>query len=329
MELGVYPATRRIADRQGSENAIRATIIAALAYADLFDYPLTLAEIERYQIGTSFTSEQLAQVLNQQVLHQNGHAITGVATDGAFYALAGREGNFATRRERLRDSKRLWRRAAVYSLWASRLPYVRMVAVTGALAVNNIAANPDIDLLVVATAGRVWMCRRALIVLVRLARLLGDDLCPNYIVSESNLALDQRDFFTAHELAQMVPQYGAQTYEAMIRSNDWVRFYLPRGFDSVPAIEKLRVGGARRMVERAAKGKTFDRLEAWELRRLHEKLRASIGAASEVVCSPEQCKGHTGLHRRSVMMRFAARLEELELYERYAPFLVERSISEE
>jgi len=33
------------------------SVIGALAYADLFDYPLTVAEIARYQIATSYSEQ--------------------------------------------------------------------------------------------------------------------------------------------------------------------------------------------------------------------------------------------------------------------------------
>jgi predicted nucleotidyltransferase len=56
------------------------------------------------------------------------------------------------------------------------LPFVRMVAVTGALAKDNVGQRVDIDLLIVAAPGRIWVCRRFLILAVRVARLLGDEL---------------------------------------------------------------------------------------------------------------------------------------------------------
>ena len=42
--------------------------------------------------------------------------------------------------------------------------------------------------------------------------------------------LDQRDLFTAHELAQMVPLYGFGMYREMLAENDWAMEYLPAGF---------------------------------------------------------------------------------------------------
>jgi hypothetical protein len=144
--------------------------------------------------------------------------------------------------------------------------------------------------------------------------MFGDDLCPNYIISESKLSLDQRDVFTAHELAQMVPLSGPKVYREMLRQNDWAKVYLPAAF--------RRTGGTvpsgspaifRRAVERLLRLPVFNRWERWELARLRKKLRPLVGDDAEVVCSPHQCKGHTGLHRQWVTTRYEERLRELGL----------------
>jgi hypothetical protein len=187
-----------------------------------------------------------------------------------------------------------------------------MVAVTGALAVDNIGTRPDIDLLVVAAEGRVWICRRLIIALVRAARFLGDDLCPNYIISARKLDLDQQDLFTAHELAQMVPIYGGVQYRKMIARNAWAFHYLPAAFrtDS-SAVPGIKPGRLRKLAERALTSRLLDGWERWELARLQSKLRPLVGDAAEVICSPQQCKGHTGLHRQWVTERYTQRLSEL------------------
>jgi hypothetical protein len=144
--------------------------------------------------------------------------------------------------------------------------------------------------------------------------LLGDDVCPNYLISEARLELDQRDFFTAHELAQMVPLYGHGVYRKMLNANSWRRQYLPAALAQAAPLEAERSRvGVRRPIERLLSQRVFDAWERWELARLRRKLRPLIGPSAEVVCSPDQCKGHTGLHRRSVMARYKERLEELGL----------------
>jgi hypothetical protein len=291
-------------------SAVARSVLGALAYADLFEYPLTLAQVYRYQIGTRFTQKQLAEALATDLVLARS---ISRSTEG-FYSLAGREIVFATRREREAASAKIWKRARLYSRMLSHFPFVRMVAVTGALAVDNIADNPDIDLLVVTVPGRVWIARRLIVGLVRLARLWRDDLCPNYIISRDNLTLDQRDLFTAHELAQMIPLYGRKLYETMIAQNDWANEYLPEAFTAPRrASGDSRPGLLRKGIEWVLASPVLDGWERWELNRLRRKLRPQVGESAEVICSPTQCKGHTGLHRHWVTTRYEQRMHELNL----------------
>ena len=293
------------------------SILAAIAYADLFDYPLTEAQVVRFQVGTAYSSEEIARTLVS--LSVDGGPI---CRNAEYYTLPGREFLVQIRSERERLSKSLWRRAQLRANWMERTPFVRMVAVTGALSMDNITGKPDIDLLVLTEPGRVWICRRMLIIQVRLARLLGDDLCPNYILSTRNLELDQRDFFTAHELAQMVPLCGHALHSEMLARNSWASRFLPAAFqESGEKLRRARPVTPSRLLEGILASRFFDRWETWELRRLRRKLVRLIGKAVEVVCSPEQCKGHTGLHRSSVMARYGDRLKQLDIYEPFAHLL--------
>ncbi len=307
----------------GIEGAVRSTVLAALAYADLFDYPLTLDELTKYQVGTAFTQSEIARSL---ALPSSGEVISSTRE---FYLLKGREALADLRLRRQRPARKTWRRARLYARVVARLPLVRMVAVTGALAVDNVAEVSDIDLLVVCKAGRVWLCRRQLIILVRLARLFGDDICPNYILSEESLDLQQRDFFTAHELAQMVPISGSEVYSKMLTANRWALRYLPCAFP-VRKVHAPQRGPspARRVMESLLAARALDGWEQWELKRLRAKLRPLLGDTAEVVCSPAQCKGHTGLHRRSAMSRYEQRLRDLGLYDGFRQRVGEAATSE-
>ncbi len=295
----------------------RTAVLAALAYADLFDYPLTMGELCRFQVGTDYSYEEIAGAIDE-LLGEDGP----ISTNGEFYCLQGREETFNIRLQRESASAPVWRRAHRWSRRLARTPFVRMIAVTGALSMNNLSGRPDIDLLVVTEPGRVWVCRRLLVLQVRLARLFRDDLCPNYILSTGNLELDQRDLFTAHELAQMVPLKGGAIHRRMLEQNSWARQFLPGAFGPAQnGPHPIISGSPSRLLERILGLRIFDRWERWELRRLRAKLAPIIGEAAEVVCSPEQCKGHTGLHRASVLTRYGQRLRELGIHKPLAALL--------
>lgn len=300
---------------------VEIALLAALAYADLFDYPLTREQLIRYQVGTNYNADEISAGLIDLERDQRK-----ISTLGKFYALRGSESSVETRKRREGISATVWRRARLWGRFVAATPFVRGVAVTGALSMNNISGKPDIDLLVIAEPGRVWICRRFLIVQVRIARLFGDDLCPNYILSARTLNLEQRDFFTAHELAQMIPISDVHYLNAMLTANSWAGDYLPAATMSSRNQAKRAASLPRRIAERVLSRRLFDPWEAWELRRLRAKLAPLIGRAAEVVCSPEQCKGHTGLHRTSVMVRYRERLQSLGIYEAVAFLFDEAAI---
>ena len=307
MSVTAQPSSAQLfAYSDAAERACEAqAILAAVVYADLFDYPLTIDELVRFQVGTRQSHDQIKAALAAEPLLSNS-----LVEESEFYALRGRENTGGLRTRRTLQSKRLWPKARAYARITAHLPFVRFVAVTGALAVENLGARPDIDFLVVAATDRVWICRRALILLVRCARLFGDDLCPNYIISENSLTLDQRDFFTAHELAQMVPLVGRDYYRQMISSNDWAAKYLPYAFNrSAKRIPNYRRGVIKLLLESLLRLKIFNLWEEWELARMRKQLRPILGTAAEVVCSRSQCKGHTGLHRQTVLTRYVNALK--------------------
>src|SRR5579859_2303669 len=162
-------------------------ILRTLVYADLFQYSLTVAEIAHYLIGAGARPDEVAPVLDTDP------ALAGaLGTRDGFYFLRGREALVDLRTARARAAAGLWRRAARYSRLLRHFPFVRMIAVTGALAMDNVAGHADIDLLVVSTPGRVWICRRLLVLAVHGIRLLGDELCPNFILAADSLALAQQ-----------------------------------------------------------------------------------------------------------------------------------------
>ena len=140
-----------------------------------------------------------------------------------------------------RLSRRLWEQAQFYADWIARLPFVRMVALTGSLAAGNAEDGADIDYLIVTEPGRLWSCRASILGVVYWAARRGVRLCPNYLLSENALALKDRSPYAARELVQMAPLYGLDTFYQMRTANPWVETYLPNAWGfSQPAGSALR-----------------------------------------------------------------------------------------
>src|SRR5437868_8339201 len=101
-----------------------ASFLAALAYSDLFEYPLSISEIATFQVGTEYSLTDVQDWLTRET--QPGGR---VGSHAAYYCLAGREETVASRLRNAKASVRPWKRAHIYAGWLARLPFVRMIAV--------------------------------------------------------------------------------------------------------------------------------------------------------------------------------------------------------
>jgi hypothetical protein len=285
--------------------ALERAIVQTVAYADVFDYPLTADEVHRYLIGLGAGRSTIRAILNTRPPKE-------ISRTGRYFSLAGREASVETRKVRAAKASEYWRKAIHYGRRMSNLPFVRMVAVTGGLAMDNMS-DGDIDYLVITQPGRLWLCRALIVGLVRLAALRGVELCPNYFLSERALVLDERNLFTAHEVTQMVPLAGMGTYQQMRDLNRWTFAFLPNA-DNTPrrlATVEPSSGRTRRFVESALASRACGPLERWEMHRKVRKLGLRGNGHAEAAFGPDWCKGHFGDHGQATLARYAERLDKI------------------
>ncbi len=290
------------------ENAILRTVL----YGDVFSFPMTAREIHHFLI----TDTPCALTDVEAALRDSATLRTLLEQQGEWIALAGRSALFALRAEREAASLSLLTQARRYGLWLARLPFVRMVAITGALSMRNAAdARDDLDFLLVTATGRVWLARAFAIAIVRLARLRGVTVCPNYVLAESALAQDRRDLYVAHELAQMNPLYGFALYAEMRHLNGWSAGVLPNALGPFHAEGECApgrpFGALKRALEWALSGRLGDALEEWESRRKMRRFQAQMAQATHGArLDGERVQGHFNDHGQRVLHEYALRLRE-------------------
>ena len=270
---------------------LQQAILQVAAYADIFDYPLTLKELHRYcRIKATF------QDINDEI-HRSG-LLNHI---GDYYPLHGREALIDQRLRREQISARLWPDAIRYGKLIAQLPFIRMVAVTGSLAVNNTEDPADIDYLIVTDPGHLWTGRALTLALARLAEREGLTLCPNYLITTHGLEFKDRNIYVAHELAQMVPISGMPVYDEIRRRNDWVAELLPNA-DGPP--HGLGLNGSAghtswlkpvlETILRMPPGAWFER---WEMERKIRRLSQDQAFSAESQFSADVCKGHDHGHQ--------------------------------
>lgn len=279
---------------------IEAAIMRTILYADVFHFPLNLQEIQRFLIHDEVTtSTQIENGLKKlaHFLHE----------DDSYYCLKNRQEILEKRKEREAHTQALMNSAKRYGAWFAAIPFVRMVALTGALAVRNPASlQDDFDYLLVTKAGRVWVARLFAVILVRIVRFLGRELCPNYVLAEDELLQKRQDIFVAHEIAQMQPIFGLALYHEMLRCNEWARDYLPN-IDAY-AGQADAASPIKWFMERLLAGALGDWLEHWEYSRKSEKFAEAINDKSSAQVDAKQVKGHFKDNGHPILAQYQARL---------------------
>lgn len=213
-------------------NNILKAILRTLTYADIFDYPLKDKEIWEYlivdkKVNLQSLTEDLARAVDQKLILQ----------DGEFYFLPGRKMIVALRKRRKMASRNKMKIAHRVAGWLKFIPTIKMVAITGALAMDNSEKDDDIDLLIVATKKRLWLTRLLTTFLVELMaerrrpndKEFKDKICLNMFLDEENLPVPQieRNLFSAHEACQLKPIWNrGDTYKRFVRANKWTTRYL-------------------------------------------------------------------------------------------------------
>jgi hypothetical protein len=285
-------------------STLESAILETLAYSDIFEYPLHLNELYRY-LPLCTDVEQLLPVLNSL------DGLLGKKDD--FYFLAGREKIVEIRKQREAHSQKLLHQALTYGWMLGSLPFIRMVALTGSLAVMNSTKDADFDYMLVTAPNRVWTARAFALLLNRVTRSFGHRLCPNLIVSENALAWSTHDLYSARELCQMKPITGIGTYRILMKENEWIKDFLPNAFmesGSLPPKFQKLASGFQKLFELPLRSKLGDQFESWEMNRKIVRFSKQAGFGEETVFNADVCQGNFDHHKKWTQKAFDEKLQQ-------------------
>lgn len=204
------------------------SILQALAYFDIFDYPLTFEQIYQY-LPDKTTKEKLQKDLS---------SIKSIKRKGEFYFLKNQSNNVLIRQQREKASREKLLLIKKISKIFELIPTIQLLAISGALSMKNCEEEDDIDLFVVTKKGTLWSTRLVLLFILELLghrRKKGDKhtknkMCLNMILDEDGFALSKKrqNLYGAHEITQMIPLFERKnTYNRFIIANNWIFKFLP------------------------------------------------------------------------------------------------------
>jgi len=203
-------------------------VLKVLAYFDIFQYPLTAAEIHEYMNIKGITMAdlkfELENLVQRHVLKRTG---TYYYFDDATCVL---------RREQANEySQQLLKETLKYTKIISRFPFVRGICISGSLSKQNAHLDADVDYFIITAKNRLWICR-TLLALYKKIFLLNSRkyFCINYFVDMENLAIIDKNIYTATEIAFLLPVFNSETFLQFLAENTWVSDYYPHKEIEIP-----------------------------------------------------------------------------------------------
>lgn len=198
-------------------------ILSAVRYFSLFRHPVTAAEIHRFH-PVACDPDEVDKGL--QILIDDGQLMR---SPEGWYAPPGKAGWFAERVASRSRALALLERSKRYSRIIAGFPFVRGVALSGSLSKYAAGENADIDYFIITEANRLWIARTLLHLFKKITFLTGHQhcFCMNYFIDESALELDDRNLYTAIELATLLPAYNPNLLQRLAEANPWVLQFLP------------------------------------------------------------------------------------------------------
>lgn len=209
--------------------SIESRILAAILYADIFHYPLTVRELTQWiPSDTPISSRSMnSQVKELVKRHRVGYT-------PPFLYVSGHKKTIQFRIDRLAASTGKWQQIRRTAKLLRYISTIGMVGVTGGLAVNNADNEDDIDLIIVAKQHTLWITRFLATVCIelvskrrhRMDTKVSNAICLNMFLTDGALQLPKKEhgWYTAHEVLQMVPLWQRNhMYTKYLQANSWVR----------------------------------------------------------------------------------------------------------
>ncbi len=331
------------------ETDLERSIFDTIRYFDIFTLPVTAVQIWRSlivdRLGAGVRWHGRAVPSLRQVcetLAESAWLSGRVAGAWGYYCLRTAVVNHTAERyvqarlARHVTAQSKWRIARRAARWLAALPLVRMIGVTGSLALSNTQAQSDIDLLIVVRRGRIWTARLLLLLAAQLMgrrrtyddRQAPDKLCLNHYITDDALSMAPalRSIYTAVLYEHVVPLAGLTVYRRWRAANDvWIKRWLmyPQAWPLAPR-RYVRSGavwrGLKRWMEGWLREPAAAPLEQWAQRMQRRAMNyhavgrglaqqalnqpRSSGAWGRIVLSDSELAFHPDSQATAILRRF-------------------------
>ena len=226
------------------------SIIKTLAYFDYFDHPLTKEELFRFL----WQPPKISYVsFLHELFNYDFESSKFLNSKNGFYFLKNREDTVLVRQEKTADNdyKHKVARKAVKKI--RYVPFVHAVLVCNNTSFEMASKKSDIDVVIIARAGRIWIARLLVTLLLSIWRLRRNKkktvnrICLSFYTTNksldfSKLVITQPDIGFMYWIMQFCSIYDPDNLQQLIlQKNKWIKPYLPNAFRQASMSERFFV----------------------------------------------------------------------------------------
>jgi len=207
-------------------NPCTLAVIKTLSYSGVFGFPLSFYQISNNLISLEKFSDkkikkELEKLIEKRVVKK---------AKGKYFLTALKHHD---RDKRLKITNEIIKKNKPYIEIISKVPWLKMVAITGSVANQNTEKGSDIDLFFVTEKNRLWISRALVFLILKILGKLPEDkskreICPNIFLDESKMgwAKKKRNLYVAQNIISLMPfLWRDDTYFKFMQANKWIEKY--------------------------------------------------------------------------------------------------------
>lgn len=196
------------------------SILKPIVYFSVFNHPLTQEETFLFSEVTNKETviEELNELTDAGIINKIDN----------FFLLENNPSHVKKRVTGNFEAEKIMPKVKKVGSFISKFPFIKGVAVSGSLSKGYFDDESDFDFFVITKTKKVWISRLFLAIYKRLfLKNSYKEFCVNYFVSTSTLEIEEKNRFTATEIATVIPLYGKTEFSNFYNANKWIEDYFP------------------------------------------------------------------------------------------------------
>lgn len=219
------------------DTSIQDSISSTVAYYQVFKYYLNLHELHEYLHGNDYIDKNdLVAELEKTHRLINNFVISNAEWEKrTVRRVRARHKQIREQQIKFAESLKKMAIAKKTAQILQHIPSIKLIAVSGNLAMMNAGREDDIDLFIVTHNKTVWMTRfvaSALLFILKKKRMYGavqvkNKICLNLFIDENHMEMKKKNLYVVHEIAQMKVLYAKyDIYQKFLSANSWVKNHI-------------------------------------------------------------------------------------------------------